>query len=136
MPVDAGQGGPPVPVEFGITEDSVWQMACGKDKWQDVDFRWEEPLFQALRDGVKELRLSTREWPEDFGYCEVMWYTIDLSDHTWITAKKDDERKQRQMRVVRLMKPTAVQGQTNSETPPPPNPLAEPAGVANTTMGS
>ena len=93
-------------------------------------------MFQALRDGVKELRLSTREWPEDFGGCQVLWYTIDLSDHTWITAKKDDERKQRQMRVVRLMKPTAVQGQTNSETPPPPNPLAEPAGVANTTMGS
>ena len=93
-------------------------------------------MFQALRDGVKELRLSTREWPEDFGGCQVLWYTIDLSDHTWITAKKDDERKQRQMRVVRLMKPTAVQGQTNSETPPPPNPLAEPAGVADTTMGS
>ena len=94
-------------------------------------------MFQALRDGVKELCLSEREWPEDLVYSEQTWYTIDLSDHTWITAKKDDERKQRQMRVVRLKKPTAVQGQTTSEAqhaPPPPDPLADPAGVADTTM--
>ena len=46
-----------MPVEFELTGEKVWQVACGSGKWQDVDPTWAEPLFQALRDGVAELRL-------------------------------------------------------------------------------
>ena len=43
-------------------------MKCGKDKWQDVDVTWAEPLFKALRDGEKELKMCEREWPQELGY--------------------------------------------------------------------
>ena len=131
-----------MPVEFEVTGDCVWQMKCGKDKWQDVAVTWAEPLFKALRDGEKELHLCEREWPEDLGYEQLTWYTIDLSDHTWITAKKQGDKKQREMRVVQLKKPTAAQEQTAREldvgqhAPPPPGLPADLAGAADTTMAT
>ena len=110
MPVDdGGRGRAPVPVEFEVTGTSVWQVACGRDKWQDVDPTWTEPLFAALRHGLTELRLLERTWPD--GREQEVWYTIDLSDHTRITQKRDDERKRHQMRVVQLKGPRAAQGQ-------------------------
>ena len=86
----------------------MWQVACGRDKWQDVDPTWAEPLFQALRDGVTELRLMERYW--EGGRDAQAWYTIDLSDHTWIKQKRDHGRNWHQMRVVQLKRPTAAQG--------------------------
>ena len=112
MPADdGGRGRAPVtgPVDFEVTGTRVWQVACGRDKWQDVDPTWTEPLFAALRDGVTELRLLERSWQD--GRPAHVWYTIDLSDHTWITRKGADARKRHQMRVVQLKGPRAAQGQ-------------------------
>ena len=110
MPVDdGGRGRAPVPVEFEVTGTRVWQVACGRDKWQDVDPTWTEPLFLALHHGVTQLRLLKRSW-QDGREAEV-WYTIDLSDHTWITQKMDDARKRHLMRVVQLKRPRVAQGQ-------------------------
>ena len=96
-----------MPVEFQDTGENVWQAACGPDKWQDVDPSFNEPLFQALRDGVAELRLMERYWQD--GQEAQAWYTIDLSDHTWITQKRDGSKgKRQQMRVVQLKRPRLV----------------------------
>ena len=96
-----------MPVQFELTGDSIWQVACGRGQWQDVDPAWAEPLFEALRNGVTELRLMARDWQD--GHDVQVWYTIDLSDHTWITQKKDDARKRHQMRVVQLKEPRVIQ---------------------------
>ena len=112
MPVDdGGRGRAPVPVELEVTGTSVWQVACGRDKWQDVDPTWTEPLFYALNHGVPQLRLLKRSWPD--GRELEVWYTADLSDHTRITLKEDDARKRHPMRVVQLKgpRPRAAQGQ-------------------------
>ena len=53
----AGGAGSPVPVEFQRTGRYMWQVHLGYDKWQDVDPTWAEPLAQALRDGVRTIRL-------------------------------------------------------------------------------
>ena len=118
-----------MPVEFEVTGECVWQMKCGKDKWQDVNATWDEPLFKALRDGVKELSLSDRDWPEDLGYEELTWYTIDLSNHLWITAKKQGDKKHREMRVVQKKKPVAHEPAA-IEAPPPPGLPANAADVS------
>ena len=97
-----------MPVEFELTGEKVWQVACGRGKWQDVDPTWAEPLFQALRDGVSELRLIG-SYSKD-GQNVKAWYTIDLSDHRWITQKKDDSRKRHQMRLAQLKRPRAARG--------------------------
>ena len=107
-------------------------MKCGKDKWQDVHATWDEPLFKALRDGEKELDLCDREWPEGLGYEQLTWYTIDLSNHSWITAKKQGDKKHREMRVVQLKKPVAHE-QTAQDAPPPPGLHADAAGTAMAT---
>ena len=55
-----------------------------------------EPWFQALRDGLQELRLMERVWQG--GHSVLVGYTIDTSDHTRITQKRDNERKRHAMR--------------------------------------
>ena len=95
-----------MPVEFELTGEKVWQVACGRGKWQDVDPTWAEPLFQALLDGVSELRL-TGSYSKDG---QKAWYTIDLSDHRRITLKKDDSRKRHQMRLAQLKRARAARG--------------------------
>ena len=97
-----------MPVGFELTGEKVWQVACGRGKWQDVDPTCAEPLFQALRDGVTELRLM-ESYSKD-GQNVQAWYTIDLFDHRWITQKKDDAHKRHQMRVAQLKRPRAARG--------------------------
>jgi hypothetical protein len=82
-------------------------VAAGRGKWQDVDPAWTQPLFQALRDGIKEIRFVERGWG-DGGPVHV-GYTEDMSDHTWIMQKKDDERRRHEMRVVQLKQPRPLQ---------------------------
>jgi hypothetical protein len=90
-------------------------VAAGCGKWQDANPAWAQPLFQALRDGAKEVRFVERGWG-DGGPVQV-GYTVDMSDHTWIRQRKDDERKRHAMRVVQLKQPRplpqaeATQGQ-------------------------
>ena len=84
-----------MPDEFELTGEKVWQVACGRGKWQDGD-------------GVTELRLMG-SYSKD-GQNVKAWYTIDLSDHRWITQKKDDSRKRHQMRVAQLKRPRAARG--------------------------
>ena len=70
-----------MPVEFELTGEKVWQVACGHGKWQDVDPTWAEPLFQALRDGVRTTRLS-HSYQNKFGEEVCSWYTIDCQHTT------------------------------------------------------
>jgi len=103
----------------------MWQVHLGYDKWEDVEPTWAEPLSQALRDGVRTIRLS-HSYQNKFGEEVRSWYTIDCQ-HTkyYMTQMNETTGRRRWLRAVHLMALPAM------TLPPPTEPLADPAGPAD-----
>ena len=112
------------------SNSSAQAGTCGKcilgyDKWQDVDPTWAEPLFQALRDGVRTIRLS-HSYQNKFGEEVRSWYIIDCQ-HTnyYVTQENEATGRRRWLRAIHLMALPAV------TLRPPTEHLADPAGPAD-----
>ena len=126
----AGGAGPPVPVEFELTDQDVWQACLGDGQWVDAAATWTEPLFQALRDGVPTIRLM-RIHRNKFGEEVHCWYTIDCADSTDIQQQNEASGTRRELRVVQLMAPRLVEPHAPAAPPPAlPPPLEQPAAPA------
>ena len=126
-----GQGGsaagPPVPVEFSLPGQHLWQADLGGGKWQDVDPKWSDPLRQALRDGVQTIRLEHIYHNKGGGEVHS-WYTIDCTDTTSITQQNEATGQRRELRAVQLMEPMVVEPRALAVPPPAlPPPLEQPA---------
>ena len=121
----AGGAGSLVPVEFQRTSRYMWQVHLGYDKWQEIDPTWAEPLFQALRDGVRTTRLS-HSYQNKYGEEVRSWYTIDCQ-HTnyYVTQENEATGRRRWLRAIHLMALPAV------TLRPPTEHLADPAGPAD-----
>ena len=119
----AGGAGPPVPVELERTVQDVWQVHLGCGKWQDVDPTRTEPLFQALRDGVRAIRLPRKYQKESGEYVEPA-YTIDCINVTHVTQQNLSSGKRRALRAVYIIMP---HGYYTFPVPPPTESPAHPA---------
>ena len=117
----AGGAGPPGPVEFQLTGQDVLQVHMGCGKWQDADPTWTEPLVQALRAGVRTLRLP-HCYQNKLGEEVRSWYAVDCADTTSLTQQNEATGRRRSLRVVQLMGPAVV------TPPPPPQQQAAPPG--------
>jgi hypothetical protein len=82
---------------------------------------WTEPLFRALRDGVRTIRLSHKYQEESGEYVESA-YTIDCRGPTCVTQKNFFSGKRRLLRAVYLMPHDYT-----LPDPPPAEPPADPA---------
>jgi len=60
---------------------------------------WTEPLFRALRDGVRTIRLSDKYQNESGEYVESA-YTIDCINVTHVTQQNLSSGKRRALRAV------------------------------------
>ena len=125
---EAGGAGPPVPVEFVLTGQNVWQTAMG-DEWLDVDPTWTEPLIEAMRKGTRWIRLE-HTYQNKYGENVNSWYTIDCADPTAVMQQNGATGKRRKMRLVQLMAPSVVQ------LPPPSKRSAHQAGVEPSPPGA
>ena len=86
---------------------------------------WTEPLFRALRDGVRAIRLSHKYQKESGEYVESM-YTIDCRNATHVTQQNLSSGKRRILRAVYMIMP---HGYTLPDPPPTESP-AHPADPA------
>ena len=66
--------------------------------WQDANPMWTEPLFRALRDGVRTIRLSHKYQEESGEYVESA-YTIDCINVTHVTQQNLSSGKRRALRA-------------------------------------
>ena len=144
----AGEAGPPVSVEFKLTDQDVWQAAMGGGTWLDVDPTWTEPLLTAMRNGERTIRLL-HIYQNKYGEEVRSWYVIDCADATAVTQKNEATGKERKMRLVQLMEPAVVQPQVvalqdvplvqphvdvHPHAPLPPERPADPEGDADTQI--
>ena len=100
-----GRDGPPVPVGFQLSEQYQWQVGMGYDTWMDVDQSWNQPLFEALRRGVPEIRLVYTSHSVRYEALH-RWYTIDFTNRTWTTQENVRTGTRRPLRVVQVVNPT------------------------------
>ena len=64
---------------FQLADEYHWQVGMGHDTWLDVCPSWNEPLFEALRRGVPEIRLAYTSYNMRYqALCR--WYTIDFTN--------------------------------------------------------
>jgi hypothetical protein len=81
-----------------------------------------EPLFRALRDGVRTIELR-HKYQNKWGEYVQSAYTIDCRDPTCVTQKNFFSGKRRLLRAVYFMA-------HDYTLPPPTEPPADPAGPA------
>jgi hypothetical protein len=98
--------GPPVPLALD-RGCLLWQVYCGQNKWQYVDPDWTKIIHEALAQGLPSIRVRTVDDDD-----QTLWFTVDLSEPTWITSTKDGppnaKAKARQLRAVQLKNPRVV----------------------------
>ena len=113
-------------LSHGTTSNSwAWQVHLGSEVWQDANPMWTEPLFRALRDGVRTIRLPHKYQNKSGEYVESA-YTIDCRNATRVTQQNLSSGKRRMSRAVYMIMP---QDYTLPD-PPPTEPPADPAGPA------
>ena len=92
-----------MPAQSELTGKIIWQVACGRGKWQDINPTWTEPMLDSLRMGRPELEML-EEFVVD-GEMIQERYMVDMSDHTRITQQRRGTRKRHEMRVIQLKRP-------------------------------
>ena len=124
-PGDGGQGVDSPEPWYDVEFRWAWQVHLGSGVWQDANPMWTEPLFRALRDGVRTIRLSDKYQNESGEYVESA-YTIDCINVTHVTQQNLSSGKRRALRAVYIIMP---HGYTLPD-PPPTESLAHPADPA------
>jgi hypothetical protein len=85
----------------------LWQVYCDNNKWQDVDPDWSDSIHDALAKGLPSIRVRTVDDDD-----QTLWFTIDLSEPTWITCTKEGppnaKAKAKQLRAFQLKNPRVV----------------------------
>ena len=117
-----GAGSPDEPFEYEPEGWWVWQFHLGGGIWHDANPKWAEPLFQALRDGVRTIRLS-HKYQNKWGEYVESAYTIDCRDPTCVMQQNLFSGKRRLLRAVYTM----AHDDYSLPDPPPTEPPADPA---------
>ena len=117
-----GAGSPDEPFEYEEEGRWVWQFHLGGGIWHDANPKWTEPLFQALRDGVRTIELP-HKYQNKWGEYVQSAYTIDCINVTHVTQQNLSSGKRRALRAVYIIMP---HGYTHPVPPPTESP-AHPA---------
>ena len=121
-PGDGGQGADSPEPWYDVEFRWAWQVHLGSGVWQDANPMWTEPLFRALRDGVRTIRLSHKYQKESGEYVESA-YTIDCINATHVTQQNLSSGKRRALRAVYIIMPHGY----TLPVPPPTESPAHPA---------